>query len=198
MLALADDSYWLAAPSGANTKRTPAEDSTRWPQRDAQNMYADWQVADWQVLTAEQRAELKDAFAVFDKDGDGTITVDELALVMQALGQQPTEDELQAMMESVDADQNGVIDFEEFVALMLSHFYSEENAPTADAELLEAFRVFDRNGDGYITEEELRHALLNLGERLTSEELKEMVAAADKDGNGLIDYAEFVDMMKSI
>lgn len=142
-------------------------------------------------------AELREAFAMFDKDGDGTITVLELASVMRALGQQPTDDELQIMMNSVDVDQNGVIDFDEFLNLMRNHFYTDEDAPNEEAELLEAFRVFDRNGDGYITEEELKQALLNLGERLTGEELKGMIAAADKDGNGLIDYSEFVAMMKN-
>lgn len=134
---------------------------------------------------------------MFDKDGDGTITLAELASVMRALGQHPTQDELQMMMSSVDVDQNGVIDFDEFVGLMRNHFYSEENAPSAEAELLEAFRIFDRNGDGFITEEELRQALLNLGERLTGEQLRDMIAAADTDGNGLIDYNEFVAMMRN-
>lgn len=134
---------------------------------------------------------------MFDKDGDGTITVLELASVMRALGQQPTDDELQIMMNSVDTDQNGVIDFDEFIHLMRNHFYTDEQAPNLDAELLEAFRVFDRNGDGFITEEELRQALLNLGERLTGEQLKDMIAVADKDGNGLIDYSEFVAMMQN-
>ena len=134
---------------------------------------------------------------MFDKDGDGTITLSELAAVMHSLGQQPTEDELQIMMNSVDVDQNGVIDIDEFIGLMRTHFYSDENAPNADAELLEAFRIFDRNGDGFITEDELKQALLNLGERLTGEELREMITAADKDGNGLIDYSEFIAMMQN-
>lgn len=148
-------------------------------------------------LTQDQIAELKEAFSMFDKDGDGTITLGELASVLRALGQKPTDDELQIMMNSVDVDQNGVIDFEEFVGLMKNHLYSDDSVPTAEAEMLEAFRIFDRNGDGFITEEELRQALLNLGERVTGEELKEMIAEADKDGNGLIDYQEFIGMMNN-
>lgn len=134
---------------------------------------------------------------MFDKDGDGTITLSELASVMRTLGQQPTEDELQVMMSSVDVDQNGVIDFGEFVGLMKSHFHTDDNIPSAETELLEAFRIFDRNEDGFITEEELKLALLNLGERLTGEQLRDMIAAADTDGNGLIDYNEFAAMMQN-
>jgi calmodulin len=148
-------------------------------------------------LTADQLAELKEAFSMFDKDGDGTITLSELSSVMRTLGQKPTEDELQIMLSSVDTNQNGVIDFDEFLELMRNHFYGDGEEPSAEAELLEAFRIFDRNGDGFITEEELRQALLNLGERLTGEQIKDMLNAADKDGNGLIDYSEFVAMMQN-
>ena len=65
-------------------------------------------------LTEEQIAEFKEAFSLFDKDGDGTITTKELGTVMRSLGQNPTEAELQDMINEVDADGNGTIDFPEF------------------------------------------------------------------------------------
>merc|ERR1711860_357300 len=66
-------------------------------------------------LTEEQIAEFKEAFSLFDKDGDGTITTKELGTVMRSLGQNPTEAELQDMINEVDADGNGTIDFPEFL-----------------------------------------------------------------------------------
>jgi len=64
-------------------------------------------------LTEEQIAEFKEAFSLFDKDGDGTITTKELGTVMRSLGQNPTEAELQDMINEVDADGSGTIDFPE-------------------------------------------------------------------------------------
>lgn len=69
-------------------------------------------------LTEEQIAEFKEAFSLFDKDGDGTITTKELGTVMRSLGQNPTEAELADMINEVDADGNGTIDFPEFLTMM--------------------------------------------------------------------------------
>ena len=70
-------------------------------------------------LSQEQIEEFKEAFLLFDKDGDGTITVFELGTVMRSLGQNPTETELQDMINEVDEDGGGSIDFTEFLTMMV-------------------------------------------------------------------------------
>ena len=72
-----------------------------------------------------KEAELKEAFAMFDKDSDGTITLKELATTLSLLGINPSEEELLVMFNSVDVDTNGVIDYEEFKLLMKQHLRDE-------------------------------------------------------------------------
>ncbi|CAI5683182.1 calmodulin 3 [Phyllostomus discolor] len=134
-------------------------------------------------LTEEQIAEFKEAFSLFDKDGDGTITTKELGTVMRSLGQNPTEAELQDMINEVDAD--------EFLTMMARKMKDTDS----EEEIREAFRVFDKDGNGYISAAELRHVMTNLGEKLTDEEVDEMIREADIDGDGQVNYEEFVQMM---
>merc|ERR1712118_607662 len=122
-------------------------------------------------LTEEQIAEFKEAFSLFDKDGDGTITTKELGTVMRSLGQNPTDAELQDMVNEVDGDGNGTVDFPEFLSLMARKMKDTGT----EGELIEAFKCFDRDGSGFISTAEIRHVMTNLGEKLTDEEVDEMV-----------------------
>ena len=70
------------------------------------------------LLSEEQVAEFKEEFNKFDENGDGTVTTEELAVVMKNLGQNPTEEQLKDMVEEVDIDKNGTIEFGEFIMMM--------------------------------------------------------------------------------
>ncbi|XP_072949528.1 uncharacterized protein [Epargyreus clarus] len=143
-------------------------------------------------LTEEQVAEFKEAFMLFDKDEDGTITMAELGVVMRSLGQRPSETELRAMVKEVDQDGNGTIEFNEFLQMM-----SKKMRGDGEDELREAFRVFDKNNDGLISSVELRHVMTNLGERLSEEEVDDMIREADLNGDGMVNYDEFVTILTS-
>jgi len=141
--------------------------------------------------SAQQVAEFKEAFEIFDQDGDVSITAAELGSVMKSLGIDMTQTELEDMINDVDADGNGSIDFPEFVALMSKKMTETETRE----ELRAAFAHFDKDGSGYIDKEELLLVMEQLGEKLTDQEADEMMAEADNNGDGQIDFEEFVQMM---
>ena len=89
-------------------------------------------------LSQERRKEYKDAFEMFDKNKDGTISTKDLINVLRSLNQDPTEEELNEMIAEVDLDGNGEIDFEEFITLMNKRIKEYDNTE----EVLNAFKVF--------------------------------------------------------
>ena len=95
-----------------------------------------------------------DLFKEWDEDGDGTITTKELGTVMRSLGQNPTEAELQDMINEVDADGNGTIDFPEFLTMMARKMKDTDS----EEEIVEAFKVFDKAGNGFISAAALRRS----------------------------------------
>ncbi|CAG8628485.1 24020_t:CDS:2, partial [Dentiscutata erythropus] len=143
------------------------------------------------ALTAEREAELREVFSKLDKDNDGHITANELGTVIKSLGYNPTEDELKRMVSNVDSDKDGKINFNEF-ATMMAHSSND-----SDDDLREAFKVYDKDGNGYITPAELKSVMNSLGERITDEEVDAMIREADTDGDGRVNYEEFIKMMKS-
>ena len=79
---------------------------------------------------------------------------------------------------------NGTIDFPEFLTMMARKMKDTDS----EEEIKEAFRVFDKDGNGFISAAELRHVMTNLGEKLTDEEVDEMIREADTDGDGQVNY----------
>uniref|UniRef100_A0A8C9KMY7 EF-hand calcium-binding domain-containing protein 11 n=1 Tax=Panthera tigris altaica TaxID=74533 RepID=A0A8C9KMY7_PANTA len=139
-------------------------------------------------LTEEQVAELKEAFSLFDKDGGGAVRTRKFGTVVRSLGQNPTEDELQDMINKVDADNDGTIEFPEFLTMTARKMKESDSKE----EIQKAFRVFDKDINGHISAAELCHVMTNLGEKLTDEEVGEMIREADIDGDGQVNYEEFV------
>jgi len=143
-------------------------------------------------LSDEQIQEYKDAFCLFDRDSNGIITTRELGSVMRSLGFNPTDHELQVMINSVDYDGNGVIDFPEFVKLMEDQKKPDER----EADMMLAFRVFDADNKGYIESAELRYILLNMDKRIPRDELHEMIVSAKLDEDKKVTYQEFLALLE--
>jgi calcium-binding protein CML len=141
--------------------------------------------------TAEQMAELEQVFKKFDVNGDGKISSSELGSIMGSLGHPATEEELEKMIREVDADGDGYIDLKEFVELNTKGVDSDE----ALENLKDAFSVYDIDGNGVISAEELLKVMRSLGDECSLAECKKMISGVDRNGDGMISFDEFKVMM---
>ena len=148
-------------------------------------------------LTEQQIEDFKSAFALFDKDGEGTISVEEMGKVKRSLGLNSskfyTEAELQDLINEFDVDSDGQIDFDEFLILMARKM-KESNT---EEDIRETFQVFDKDGNGFISAAELWQVMTIVGKNLTNKEVDEMIREVDTDGDGQVNYEEFVTNMMS-
>ncbi|PNH03109.1 Calmodulin [Tetrabaena socialis] len=142
-------------------------------------------------MADERYAEYKEAFTLFDSDGDGFITTKELGTVLRALGKSPTEAEIKTIVKDIDPDGRGVVDYKEFEKLMTRDIREYDN----EQDLKAAWKVFDKAGQGSISTSELRHVLTSVGEKLSPEEIGEMLAEADPEKSGRVVYDNFIKMM---
>ncbi len=136
--------------------------------------------------------KLQKTFEIFDRDGNGTISIKELEQIMDALGQSVTETQLQEIIAEIDLNSDGEISFEEFCSLNIL----PQDTQNSEQDLMEVFQRFDKNGDGYIDVEEMSsEAMSILNTSLSEQEVIEMFRIADSDGNGQLDYPEFVKVI---
>ncbi|MBA0682104.1 hypothetical protein Goari_023850 [Gossypium aridum] len=138
--------------------------------------------------------EFKKVFQMFDKNGDGRISKEELNESLKKLGIFIPDDELTQMIKKIDVNGDNYVDIEEFREL----YQSFMNDKDEEEDILEAFKVFDQNGDGYISVDELMSILVSLGlkQGKTIEDCKKMIMKVDVDGDGKVNFLEFKQMMK--
>jgi len=142
-------------------------------------------------FSEEQIAEFREAFCMFDKRGEGEIPVQDLQSLFQSMGQSIMPSDIARLLNSWDIDKDGMIDFPEFLNILSSQLSGVDN----EEFLLEAFRVFDADDSGYITADELKKVMGSMGERMTSSDVEEMIHQADMDGDGMINFEEFVRLL---
>ncbi|XP_073284118.1 calmodulin-like protein 3 [Primulina huaijiensis] len=139
-------------------------------------------------------SELKRVFQMFDRNGDGRITKEELNESLENIGILIPDKELSQMIEKIDVNLDGCVDIDEFGNLygnIVDERHEEED-------MREAFDVFDRDRDGFISVDELKYVLGSLGLKPGggAEDCKKMIMKVDVDGDGLVDFKEFQMMMK--
>ncbi len=142
-------------------------------------------------LSEKEYADLALVFKLIDQDNSGSISNAELGFLMKSIGQNPTPAELQDMINEADTNHNGAIELNEFVDLMAKKI----NETNKEDEMMEAFGIFDRDGDGYITLAELKLVMNYLGENINEGELDQMIQEADIDRDGKVNYVDFKKFM---
>lgn len=140
-------------------------------------------------LTDEKIAEHKYLFEQFDVNGDGDISYEELQKAMKGVDD-VTEEELREMMLEVDDDENGTIEFTEFLTMMGKRGEKE-------ARVIKAFAFFDKDKTGFLSASQLCNIMHRHANMLTPDEIEEMVQEADSDQDGFINYKQFVRLMMS-
>lgn len=142
-------------------------------------------------LTEEQIDGFKETFKLIDKKSDGKLSASELQTLFAGMGEEYTEQDIQEMLNEISADGSPSIDFNEFLSLMAQRTFQAET----DEEIIEAFKVFDSDGSGYISTAELEQMMMTFGQQFSLEETAQVLQEADMDGDGMVDYVEFVKII---
>ncbi|XP_047944839.1 probable calcium-binding protein CML35 [Salvia hispanica] len=140
------------------------------------------------VLPSDLHLDLKQAFQMIDRDGDGKIEKGELERLLRRIGAEPpSQEELKLMLNEVDSDGDGCISLDEFYAI---------SSPACDGEMRETFDFFDSDRDGRITAEELLEVFKTIGDAgCTLEECRRMIRGVDRNGDGFVCFQDFTRMM---
>ncbi|KAJ6648915.1 Troponin C [Pseudolycoriella hygida] len=139
-------------------------------------------------------AIMRKAFQMFDTTKCGFIETSKIATILNTMGQLFDDNELQALIVENDVDSSGKVNFDGFCNIA-GHFLEEEDAEAMQQELKEAFRLYDREGNGYITTSTLKEILAALDDKLNNADLDGIIAEIDTDGSGTVDFDEFMEMM---
>jgi myosin light chain 6 len=140
----------------------------------------------------EHLSEMQEAFQLFDIRGDNKIHISQIGNALRALGQNPTESDVNKFTQQHKADER--ITFEVFLPIYQA--ISKNRSSNTAEDFNEGLRHFDKDGNGYISSAELRHLLTSLGEKLTDDEVEQLLAGQE-DSQGNVLYEEFINMVMS-
>ncbi|KAG6535545.1 hypothetical protein ZIOFF_000567 [Zingiber officinale] len=143
-------------------------------------------------LSTEEVEDIKEMFRMMDTDNDGIVSHEELKAGLAKFGSHLVESEVQMLIEAVDMNGKGTLDYGEFLAVSL-HLQRMAN----DEHLRRAFSYFDKDRNGFIEPNELHEALAEDGAPDSMDVANDILQEVDTDKDGRISYDEFVAMMKT-
>ena len=144
------------------------------------------------VLTKEQKEEIKQIFDLYDVNEDKTIEVSELRACLRAMGFKADKEEVKALIEHHDKDKTGKLDWDEFQKLVTDKIINRDPRE----EMTQAFNYFVDDKNGKITHESIKKVAKELGEKMTDEEIADLIAEADRDGDGKLNEEDFFRIMR--
>ena len=144
-------------------------------------------------IQEERKQLISEVFDMFDKDQNGTIQASELHSVLESLGRNSNDDDVNQFLTKLDVDENGVVSKDEFMAAV-DEIYSFPQS-TVD-EVVQAFQIFDINGSGKITVDEMKTILLKFTNDFSERDVASIFELIDVDQDGKVSYAEFAEIWK--
>ncbi|CAF0902918.1 unnamed protein product [Adineta steineri] len=139
-------------------------------------------------LTDANLTEIRDVFSLYDDRGDNHIPKHYLGEALRALGLNPTEAEIRFLL--TDLQRIERLSMQQFQIIFERLNQRKDNVVPAE-EFIDGLRVFDKDGNGLIPATELRHLLTTLGERLTDDEVEQLISEFE-DKKGMIMYEDFI------
>ncbi|XP_071161033.1 calmodulin-alpha-like [Mytilus edulis] len=136
-----------------------------------------------QPLTDEEIKEFQKTYSMFDYDENGTISTNQLGTVMRALGLNPSDGEVQDIINEIDAEGNGVIEFPEFLTVMSRKINEIDN----EDEIRDAINIIFKDRE-YVSAVEIWYLMRKFGDKLSDEEVQDFINQTRTDGDGKIRY----------